>query len=181
MAFSGTDLHMSRFVRHAGGMSIEDIAESDGVSISRVQQSIKTVQAYRQMCTVEEANVAVVDIVLSAAEAQKRSILLALNATKSVKRGNRYVQEPDWDVRRWAMGEWRMLVETSKPKAGNQSSLSIGVAVNQQQQTPVSTPSDGPESFEDVLRRVKKLPPPNTMEQKPPLLEGGEVSSPDAD
>jgi hypothetical protein len=147
--------HMDRYIRFRGGMTKEEIAESDNVALKTVEQSINVVQAYRNYCTMTEMDTCLFDIVISKGEKLRKALDEGLDATKIVKDDNgKDLVVPDHDARtRWA-DVMVKVVTAAKPK--KEGMFPVNVNVNQQQATVV-TPAEGKggESFEEVLMRVR--------------------------
>jgi predicted transcriptional regulator len=159
----GNALNNDRLMRHKSGLTIEAIAREDGVSESTVKQSIETAHAYRALLTQTEVELSQNDVIVSTVEIQKKQLAGALEATKLVKKGNRYVEVPDWEVRMRALELIPDLVTAAKPKVqtGHLTQVNVQQVANAAAEKQAQTASGkGIESFEDMLRRInsqKKL------------------------
>jgi len=73
-------IQQNRYLRARMGISIDKIAQEDGVSQRTVEQSIERVGAFRQSKSVEFVNQAISEIILTSQDATNKVLTRALRA-----------------------------------------------------------------------------------------------------
>jgi hypothetical protein len=124
-------VHFERFQRMKEGETIESIAEADGVTEQVVRRSIATARLYRERNTADQANQAIVSVLLDEVTSLKRTLHDALNAEVVYEKGGKTVKEPDHSTRVNAGRLYKDLAQTVQPKSDNSTKIQVGVGINQ--------------------------------------------------
>src|SRR5258708_1924420 len=150
-AVLSSPLHFRRFDLNKSGKSIEEIAESEGVSPKSIRKSIESVTLYRTRNTHENMNQVLTSVVMRLGEKTEDALAQALASKIDIQIGNKTVKEPDHSTRLKAVSEIRQIAQVVQPKVGPSTSVSVGVGVTQQ--TRVA--SGGYIGMEDRLSQIR--------------------------
>lgn len=158
-------VHLSRYNRHIyEGMSAEQIAAEDRVSVSSVRDSIDRMKRYFEMAKLSELEQVQIATLMSVAAKEKDALQALLTANWTDDKGKVH---PDLDARAKGIKLINEKIEAIKPKGvgpTTQVAVLAGGSV-QQEQPKVTVTSGAPmNDFEGIVRRVRSeqglLPPP---------------------
>lgn len=142
----------SRYERMKRGLTVEDIAREDGVSVRTVRASIEFVQLKESLNTQSEMERQQMSIINSVVETERRTLKEALTATRIIERDGKQKSLPDWETRTKAMDTVTQRIKAVKERpavtgGGNQTQVIVNP-------TPTPTISGiSYRSFEDRLRQ----------------------------
>lgn len=177
-----------RWIRaNVGGLSLQDIADLDGVDINEVRASILRYDRKRAALTRDEMEARQIEAIQKNAAAQEAAIYRALTATRPVtivENGEETViREPDYDVQLRAVQAQISMVESLAPRGG--SKVQVAIQNNNGRMRGSSAISD---SMEDNLRAViekrKQLPTAvieGNFEDAPDCIVRGSVPDDEGD
>lgn len=177
------DIHLSRYMRHRAGQSLEEIAAEDKVSVKSVEKSVGVVSAYREICTHQELDAALIGVVMSLSELHRKAIERGLTAKKRDEKTGKMVD--DVEAQMGAVEKLTGLVDAVRRKGGGMN-FNLGVGVMAGGQAPqVDATVSRVEVFEDRLRRLQKQREagkqlPAGVIDADQIIESGDGESPNA-
>jgi hypothetical protein len=145
--------HLMRYLMSKGGMSPQDIAKRDHVSVPAVIESIRQIEAYESMNADGQVKLAVNDLVLSLMPTAKDTMNGLLNATELVEitdhktGGKKNIEVVDKTTRIEAMRLVSGIVSSLQPKGPG-----VAVQVNNNNQI---APLSQAETVEERMKRLR--------------------------
>jgi ribosome-binding ATPase YchF (GTP1/OBG family) len=177
-------IHHSRWQRIKNGMTLEEVAAQDGVSITTTRNSFLLVEDYKNLCSMPSLETAQIENIIKVKELELEALKSGLIATnkvyKDVTVDGKTVQElievvPDHETRIATISTINQKIAALQPKKGFSVNVDTKVGVN------VAT---GRTSFEDKLREIlqkRKQEEPSERVIDVPALEEGENDKGDVD
>lgn len=155
---SPNGIHHLRYVRNKVlGMSIEKIAEEDGVDEKYIKKSISQVEAYHAMNTMDDLKTSQVEVVLFNAEMEKLAIHNALQAEDKVysPEGELLDRRPNHEIQLAAV---KVVKDIAESLLGSSAKVPLLPSTNTTQVNIMTGGSTGIgiATFEDRLREVKR-------------------------
>jgi len=145
--------HLMRYLKAKAGITPQEIAKSEHVTLRRVEDSIKSIEAYEYQNSDGQLQLAVRDLVISTIPTAKDTINGLLTATTTIERVNaktglkEYIKEADKTTRLEGARLVKDLVIGMQPKQP-----AVAVNVNQTNQTAnIGTA----ETLEERMRRLR--------------------------
>ena len=136
-------------------MSLDEIAEFDGVGQETIKGSIKAVEAYRSKFGIDSMQRSQMETVINAQPLEAIAISEGLKATKTVMQGDKAITVPDHSARNDTIRSINQKVSNLQPKGKSSVATQVNVGIGVQSQ-PSPGQSGGAFSYEDRLRAVQQ-------------------------
>lgn len=150
-------VEVMRHARHKVlGMTVEEIAKQDRVGIRAVEESIRNVELYNSLNSLEALELGETEVILFNKEVEKVVLADALKAEKKVyaeggeNAGEVIASEPDYDTRLKAVDSITKKAQAIFARHAKGNSINTNVSVG------VGITENNGMSFEDRLREVYK-------------------------
>lgn len=150
-------LNRLRYVKNKSlGMTVEEIAQAEGVGIAVVRKSISTVEAYHGLFTIKEMEAGQNEVIMLNQQLEALALQRGLTAETLIRDKNGKVidREPNHEVQQRSVELIVKLVEAVKSQKGSGSqrmNVNLGVVAGGNTQAAA-----GAQSFEDRLRVIQK-------------------------
>lgn len=147
--------HYMRFLRSEQGEKLEDIANSEGVSLAAVEKSVKMIRLHRGINTQENLNQAVVGMLVGNLTHANKALQRGFNAQNYIEQkkadgSTKLVPVPDIVAQQKTLEIFGKYLESMQPKAGG---VNLKIQQNNANQANATT-NVRAGGYEQMLRDV---------------------------